>query len=501
MQPTLVSLARAAACVLAALLFCASVRSAPAATPATNDACADAMIIPPSGPFPYWTPVIDIANTTTNGDLMPPGDCATNVSRGIWFKFTPAATALYTLSLGPDTLTDFGDRDNDSVLALYTTTGGCDGPFTQYACEDDAKGFAFALAAGISTNLSAGTTYYIVAWVGQTSDLQISNQPVHLQLRVTQPTEPANNTCAGAVVIPDGGPFPYLTATNDTTVATNTGDPADPGCAVGFRSVWYKFTPATNGTYVFATGTDTATTVGDTVMTLYHSSTTDCNGTLTALVCNDNGEGRAAITTNLVAGTTYFLVIWDGSDEYISGETSLQLRVSKAVPPAVTTLAASNVTMTSATLRAQVNPNGLQSRFWFEWGTTTNYTATNTARLLSAGTIAITTNVTLNVFMPGSNYHFRAVATNTLGKTFGADQMFEWSNSQPLITGPSLQTNGNFQLQFTGSPSQLYTVQGSTTLTNWTDLGTATDLGGGLFQFIHTATGGAPYRFYKVRLP
>ena len=37
------------------------------------------------------------------------------------------------------------------------------------------------------------------------------------------------------------------------------------------------------------------------------------------------------------------------------------------------TLPAANITATQAVLQGSVNPNGLPTMAWFEWGTTTNY--------------------------------------------------------------------------------------------------------------------------------
>jgi hypothetical protein len=56
---------------------------------------------------------------------------------------------------------------------------------------------------------------------------------------------------------------------------------------------------------------------------------------------------------------------------------------SPFAPPAATTLAAQNVTSTNATLMGTVNPGGVATKVYFEWGLTTNYghfTPTNTCR-------------------------------------------------------------------------------------------------------------------------
>src|SRR5262245_54794276 len=81
-------------------------------------------------------------------------------------------------------------------------------------------------------------------------------------------TPPPNDTCSGAVLIPGGGPFPYLTPLiPDMRLATDAGDPLpSTNCAIGAsRGVWYTFTPNTNALYTFSTSVDTGTTLFDPV--------------------------------------------------------------------------------------------------------------------------------------------------------------------------------------------------------------------------------------------
>ena len=68
MQPSPSRLVRATTSVLAVLLLIAWLHPATAAPPATNDACADATLIPGNGPFPHLTPVVDVFTATTNND-------------------------------------------------------------------------------------------------------------------------------------------------------------------------------------------------------------------------------------------------------------------------------------------------------------------------------------------------------------------------------------------------------------------------------------------------
>ncbi|MBI2926944.1 MAG: hypothetical protein HYY24_14715 [Verrucomicrobia bacterium] len=84
------------------------------------------------------------------------------------------------------------------------------------------------------------------------------------------PAPPANDTAAGAQVIPSAGPFPYLTPAVDAAGATTVGDPRSVVCQRSVaRSLWYSFTPAETSTSTISTCAETGTTVSDTVMGIY----------------------------------------------------------------------------------------------------------------------------------------------------------------------------------------------------------------------------------------
>ena len=102
----------------------------------TNDICAGATIIPRAGPFPYLSPLVNILSATTSGDPLAPGDYyPTRVIRGVWYKFTPAVSASYTLATcsGPGATATTAD----TVMAIYTSAAGCNGPFVADGDADD----------------------------------------------------------------------------------------------------------------------------------------------------------------------------------------------------------------------------------------------------------------------------------------------------------------------------------------------------------------------------
>jgi hypothetical protein len=93
--------------------------------------------------------------------------------------------------------------------------------------------------------------------------------------------------------------------------------------------------------------------------------------------------------------------------------------------PTVTTSSATNVTTNSATLNGTVNPNGLSTTYYFQWGTTTAYGHATPSLPAGSGTgnSAVSTNLTS--LTPNTNYHYRLVATNSAGTNYGSDINFK----------------------------------------------------------------------------
>jgi alpha-tubulin suppressor-like RCC1 family protein len=90
----------------------------------------------------------------------------------------------------------------------------------------------------------------------------------------------------------------------------------------------------------------------------------------------------------------------------------------------VGTPSAGAVGQTTTTMSAPVNPNGVATTAYFEYGVTTGYGSTTAAQSLGAGTTTVTLTATMNSLACGTTYHYRAVATDSGGTTAGADGTF-----------------------------------------------------------------------------
>ncbi|HTW42598.1 MAG TPA: hypothetical protein VMD79_09815 [Solirubrobacteraceae bacterium] len=103
------------------------------------------------------------------------------------------------------------------------------------------------------------------------------------------------------------------------------------------------------------------------------------------------------------------------------GEDGEQAFTTLAAPPAVSTGTASEVTQTSATLAASVNPNGEQvTACAIEYGRSTEYgLSAPCTPSPGAGSSAIAVSAPVAELAAGTEYYFRVSATNTTGTAYG----------------------------------------------------------------------------------
>ncbi len=95
-------------------------------------------------------------------------------------------------------------------------------------------------------------------------------------------------------------------------------------------------------------------------------------------------------------------------------------------PPVVSTGAASGASEVAATVSGQVNPNGLATTYHFDFGASTSYgSSTRSTTLTSTASSAATVSAGITGLRPGTTYHYRVVAHNADGTTYGRDRTFK----------------------------------------------------------------------------
>ncbi len=151
---------------------------------------------------------------------------------------------------------------------------------------------------------------------------------------------------------------------------------------------------------------------------------------------NPSGSSPVAVSANvtgLSVGTTYHfrLEASNSSGTNLGVDGTLQT----ASPPAVDGQSTANVTRAGATLQAQINPDGLATTYHFEYGSAScsanpctsvpvpdaDIGAGASDQAVSQGIAGLQVNAT---------YHYRVVATNSLGATDGPDQTF---TTEPIV--------------------------------------------------------------------
>ncbi|MDP4280597.1 MAG: T9SS type A sorting domain-containing protein [Bacteroidota bacterium] len=156
------------------------------------------------------------------------------------------------------------------------------------------------------------------------------------------------------------------------------------------------------------------------------------------------GTGQASInTTGLVTaisnGTVWAKAV---AVQDVTLKDSLMITISNQSSPLVTTTAATNIGLYTATVNGTVNANNFTCTVTFDWGLTTSYgnTATATPPTVTGNTV-VPVLANLSGLTTNTVYHFRCKATNSYGTTYGQDLTFTTAcipvGAAGPITGPA----------------------------------------------------------------
>ena len=87
-----------------------------------------------------------------------------------------------------------------------------------------------------------------------------------------------------------------------------------------------------------------------------------------------------------------------------------------------------------ATLAGGIYPNGLATTYVVQYGTTTSYGQSTTSTSIGSGTAPVSVSVSLTGLSPSTTYHYRLVATNSDGTSYGYDSTLTTSTASPLAS-------------------------------------------------------------------
>lgn len=277
-------------------------------------------------------------------------------------------------------------------------------------------------------------------------------------------------SCAMAVA-PDGS----IIAAGDTVpVGTADNSPCSVGgSSNGFVARYGGFgppppppPPATGGSAPAAL-TGAATGVGSTSATLtgavnpdglatsYHFDygTSTAYGASTSAVSAGSGSATVAVSAmlgSLSPNTTYHyrLVASNASGTTNGADATFTTGGGGGggggggpSKPSATTAGANGVTEVSARLNGSVDPGSAGSTYRFQYGTTTQYGASTAGQ---STTTASNVSATLRKLKPGTTYHYRLIATNSAGTSYGQDASFR---TAPRLGLRLLRVSGRYSLK------------------------------------------------------
>ncbi|MBI4595455.1 MAG: carboxypeptidase regulatory-like domain-containing protein [Candidatus Tectomicrobia bacterium] len=137
---------------------------------------------------------------------------------------------------------------------------------------------------------------------------------------------------------------------------------------------------------------------------------------------------RTSGTSNWLNGVVY------GNNSFVAVGTygtilQSESMGSQAQPPTVYSFLATSITSTGAILNGKLNPEGLSTTYYFDYGLTIDYGNKTPIAIGGYGSSEVAVSVELTGLTDGTSYHFRLVAKNSAGTTLGLDQTFSTLSS------------------------------------------------------------------------
>jgi len=108
---------------------------------------------------------------------------------------------------------------------------------------------------------------------------------------------------------------------------------------------------------------------------------------------------------------------------------------ARAAAPTAITGSVTAVGATTATVTGTVNPGGVATTWYVEYGTSTSYGSQTASTNAGSGTSNTAVSVSLASLAQGTTYHYRVVATSTAGTSRGSDGLFTTLAAPGVVTG------------------------------------------------------------------
>jgi phosphodiesterase/alkaline phosphatase D-like protein len=185
-----------------------------------------------------------------------------------------------------------------------------------------------------------------------------------------------------------------------------------------------------------ATVTGTVNPGGEATTWYVEYGTSTSYGTKTAAKSAGSGSSSVSVSvelTGLSAATTYhYRVVASNGSSTARGADAIVTTLSA---PGVSTGTADEIGPFSAKLHGRVDPNGLATTYYFEYGATTSYGTRTTTQNAGSGTSAIDVSAVAQGLEAGHTYHYRLVASSEAGTSHGSDHTFATDSAPGVRTG------------------------------------------------------------------
>ena len=162
--------------------------------------------------------------------------------------------------------------------------------------------------------------------------------------------------------------------------------------------------------------------------------------------------GVSASVSELEPNSTYHvrIVATNGAGTQTGPDETF---ATAAPPPTVDTGVARAVTQSSATLAGTVNPNGAEvSSCMLEYGTSTSYTSSvPCSPSPGSGESTVAVSAVADGLEANTTYHFRIVARNDGGTSYGSDETFKTLPDAPTVVSEAASSIGQTSATLAGT--------------------------------------------------